>query len=145
MPPSASSELRPVYAGNDDARVIFDLLNTSFDLYAEQLPAIHEIEAAISHRQILVMKHLQTLAGLLFFETQGVASAIRYWVVAEQFRSLRYGSVLIRAYLAAHTTIRRFSLWVMADNQPAILRYQHYGYAPDQLVDWILVNGLVRK
>lgn len=145
LPLSASGELKPVYAGNDDARTIFDMLHASFDRYAEQLPTIHEIEAAINHRQILMIKHLQTLAGLLFFETQGVASAIRYWVVAEPFRSLRYGSTLMRAYVAAHTAVRRFNLWVVADNQPAILRYQHYGYTSDKLVDWILVNGIIRK
>lgn len=142
---SASGDPQPVYAGNEDVQAVADLLDDSFDYYAEQLPAIHEIEAAINHRQILVMKQLQTLAGLLFFETQGVASTIRYWTVAEEFRARRYGSALMRAYLAAHAAVRRFNLWVKADNQPAILRYQHYGYAPDKLVDWVLVNGTISK
>ena len=136
---------QPVYAGINDTAGIFDLLNTCFDRYAEQLPAVYEIEGAINNRQILIVKHLQKIAGLLFFETQGVASAIRYWVVAEEFRSLRYGSALMRAYLAAHATVRRFNLWVRADNQPAILRYRHYGYDADALVDHVLVNGMICK
>ena len=140
----SAGDLQPVYAGNDDARVVFDMLNSSFDRYAEQLPTMHEIEAAISNRQILVMKHLQTLAGLLYFETQGITSAIRYWVVAEKFRALHYGSALMRAYFAAHAVIQRFNLWVLADNQPAILRYQHFGYVSDKLVDHVLVNNLIR-
>lgn len=142
--PPSPGDLQPVYAGNDDLQAVSDLLNASFDHYAEQLPAIYEIEAAINNRQILLLKHAQTLAGLLFFETQGLASAIRYWVVAEKFRTLRYGSALIRAYFAAHAAIQRFNLWVIADNQPAILRYQHYGYVSDKLVDHVLVNEAIR-
>jgi len=143
-PQSVSGDAQPVYAGTDDARAVFDVLNVSFDRYAEQLPAMHEIEAAISNCQILVIKHLQTVAGLLYFETQGVTSAIRYWVVAEKFRALRYGSALIRAYFAAHAAIQRFNLWVMADNQPAMLKYQHFGYVSDKLVDHVLVNDMIR-
>ena len=141
----SSGDLQPVYAGNDDTGAIFDMLNASFDHYAEQLPTIYEIGAAINNRQILTIKHVRTLAGLLFFETQGLTSAIRYWVVAEKFRTLRYGSALMRAYFAAHTAIQRFNLWVIADNQPAILRYQHYGYASDKLVDHVLVNKMIRE
>ena len=141
----AIGELQPDYASANDAGSILSLLDTSFDRYAEQLPAAYEVEAAINNRQILVMKHLQKIAALLFFETQGVASAIRYWVVAEEFRSLRYGSALMRAYLAAHAAVRRFNLWVRADNQSAILRYQHYGYDTDGLVDHVLVNEMIRK
>jgi len=143
QPPSPGG-LQPVYAGNEDIQAVSDMLNVSFDHYAEQLPAIYEIEAAINNHQILMVKHAQKLAGLLYFETQGVTSAIRYWVVAEKFRTLRYGSALMRAYFAAHAAVQRFNLWVIADNQPAILKYQHYGYASDKLVDHVLVNEMIR-
>jgi len=143
--PLSSGSLQPVYAGNEDIQAVSDMLNVSFDHYAEQLPAIFEIAAAINNRQILMIKHARTLAGLLFFETQGVTSTIRYWVVPEKFRTLRYGSALMRAYFAAHAAIQRFNLWVIADNQPAILRYQHYGYASDKLVDHVLVNKMIRE
>ena len=143
--PHSSGGLQPVYAGNEDIQAVSDMLNVSFDHYAEQLPATFEIATAINNRQILMIKHARTLAGLLFFETQGVTSTIRYWVVAEKFRTLRYGSALMRAYFAAHAAIQRFNLWVIADNQPAILRYRHYGYAPDKLVDHILVNKMIRE
>ena len=142
--PIFSGELQPVYANNEDIQAVFDILNASFDHYAEQLPPIYEIEAAINNGQILMIKHVQALAGLLFFETQGFTSAIRYWLVAEKFRSLRYGSALMRAYFAAHAAIQRFNLWVIADNQPAILKYRHYGYTSDKLVDHVLVNEMIR-
>lgn len=142
--PLSSGDLQPVYAGNEDIQAVFDILSASFDHYAEQLPTIYEIEAAINNRQILMIKHVQTLAGLLFFETQGITSTIRYWVVAEKFQTLRHGSALMRAYFATHAAIKRFNLWVIANNQPAILRYQHYGYTSDKLVDHVLVNEVIR-
>ena len=46
---------------------------------------------------MLVMKYDGALAGLLFFETQGVASTVRFWVVAEKFRARRVGSALMQA------------------------------------------------
>ena len=143
--PLSAGDLQPDYAENGDTPAIFEMLNATFDRYAEQLPTISEIEAAIKNRQILLIKHVQTVAGLLFFETQGATSAIRYWMVADKFRTLRYGAALMRAYFAAHAAIQRFNLWVIADNEPAILRYQHYGYTSDKLVDYVLVNEKIRK
>ena len=41
--PLSSGDLQPVYAGNEDIQAVSDMLNVSFDHYAEQLPAIFEI------------------------------------------------------------------------------------------------------
>jgi ribosomal protein S18 acetylase RimI-like enzyme len=133
-----------VFARKADCRVILDLLGLSFDRYAEQLPMLYEIESAVESGQILVVKRDATLAGLLFFETQGFTSTIRYWLVAEQFRALRLGSVLMRHYLASQTAVRRFVLWVIANNADAIEKYQHYGFTPDGLLDLVLANQMVR-
>ena len=119
-----------LYADKTDCQAIINLLECSFDRYADQLPMLYEIEAAIEARQILAVKCEGTLAALLFFETQGFTSTIRYWVVAERFRSHRFGSALIRHYFAAQSAVRRFILWVTADNENAVLKYRHYGYAP---------------
>ena len=131
-------------ADKADCPAIMELLETAFDRYADQLPMAYEIEAAIAARQILVVKREGALAALLFFETQGLTSTIRYWVVAERFRSHRLGSVLMRHYFAAQSAARRFILWVTAVNENAVLKYRHYGYNPDGLVDHVLVNELIR-
>jgi GNAT superfamily N-acetyltransferase len=144
LPSSPSADRQPVYAVQEDVQGIFDILDSAFDRYAEQLPKLSEIEMAVENRQVLILKHDQTIAGLLFFETQGAASTIRYWLVAEKFRALHYGSALMRAYLTAHGTTRRFTLWAMADNEQAIQRYRHYGYTPDRLTDHVLVNEMIR-
>jgi hypothetical protein len=137
------SEPRTEFASREDCAAIARLLDASFDVYAEQLPAAYEIERAVDEHQILVVKQQQDLAGLLFFETQGFTSAVRFWLVAEQFRSARCGAALMRQYIALHDDVRRFVLWVMKDNPNAIQKYQHYGYQPDKLVDHVLINALI--
>ena len=85
------------------------LLKSSFDRFADQLPANHEMKDAIEKRQVLVVRHEKTLAAALFFETQGFTSTVRFWVVAEAFRAHRFGSGLIRHYFASHAAVRRLT------------------------------------
>lgn len=144
QPQSSPDGTEVLWAEQADRQAIIDLLESSFDRYADQLPMPYEIDTAIEARQILSVKREGTLAALLFFETQGFTSTVRYWVVAEQFRSHRFGSALIRHYFAAQSVVRRFILWVTADNENAVLKYRHYGYSPDGLVDHVLVNEMIR-
>jgi GNAT superfamily N-acetyltransferase len=104
----------------------------------------YEVEAAIEAQQILAIRCEGALAALLFFESQGFTSTVRYWVVAERFKSHRFGSALIRHYFAAQSAVRRCILWVTADNENAVMKYRHYGYHPDSLVDRVLVNEMIR-
>jgi hypothetical protein len=126
-----------------DGPAVLDLLEAAFDRFADQLPLLREIEAAIAARQILAVKVEGTLAAVLYFETQGFTSTVRYWAVAAQFRARRLGAVLMRRYLESHSAVRRFTLWVVADNRNAIEKYRHYRYEPDGLVDHVLVNELI--
>jgi len=143
MQQQSSSDSQIVYATQADCRAILDLLERSFNRYAEQLPMLYELEAAVAGRQILVAKHGNAIAGLLFFETQGFTSTTRYWLVDEQFRSFRFGSALMRRYFETQSAVRRFILWVIADNENAIQKYHHYGFAPDGLVDCVLANRMI--
>jgi hypothetical protein len=122
---------------------VVSLIESAFDCYTEQIPVLYEVEAAIRAGKILVAESSGQMAGLLFFETQGFASTIRFWVVAERFRALRVGSALMAHYFEAHSTVRRFTLWVNTRNHNAMQKYAHYGYAPDGLVDQIMVNQMV--
>lgn len=127
-------------AGPGEAAAILNLLETSFDPLADQLPTLYEIEDAIRAGQILVIKRSGELAAFLHFETQGMTSTVRYWVVAKAFQSQRTGGTLIRHYFGAHPAVRRFILWVTATNDNAVQKYRHYGYAPDGLVDHVLIK-----
>jgi GNAT superfamily N-acetyltransferase len=143
-PQSLANGVAVPYAGKPNCQAIMDLLECSFDRHADQLPMLYEIEAAIDARQILTVECEGALAALLFFESQGFTSTIRYWVVAERFRSHRFGSALMRQYFAAQSAVRRFILWVVAENENAVSKYRHYGYAPDGLIDHVLVNWNVQ-
>src|SRR5206468_2421606 len=118
-----------------DASAILALIEAAFDRYADQLPALYEVEHAISAGQIFIISRAGEIAALLFFETQGLTSTVRYWVVAETFRSHGYGSLLMRHYWNTQAAVRRFILWVRAANDDALSKYRHYGYLPDGLVD----------
>lgn len=132
------------WAVKADVPAILRLLEQDFDRYADQLPTSYELEAAIEAQQILVIQGQDELAALLFFETQGVTSTVRYWVVAEKYRANRYGSALIRHYFSSQKAVRRFVLWVTADNENAVGKYHHYGYSSDGLVDHVLINDMIR-
>lgn len=133
------------FANIADAQGIVELLEGAFDRFGEQLPLLYEIEAAIQARQVLVARHEEKIAGLLFFETQGFSSTLRFWAVASQYRALRCGSALMRQYFATQNAVKRFVLWVAADNVNAVQKYGHYGYKPDGLVDYVLANRMVRS
>jgi ribosomal protein S18 acetylase RimI-like enzyme len=139
--PNGSSQI--VCAELNDRDAILKLLNSSFNHYADQIPTDYEIEAAISARQILAIKCDGALAAMLFFETQGFTSTVRYWVVSDKFQSRGFGSALMRHYFTLQSAVRRFILWVTIDNENALQKYRHYGYSPDGLVDHVLVNSLI--
>jgi len=143
---SASGADAPaVFAEAPDKQAILELLDNSFNHYADQLPAAYEIEAAIAAKQILAIKCDGELAAILFFETQGLTSTVRYWVVAERFQSKRLGASLIRHYFAAQNAVKRFILWVVATNDNAVKKYQHYGYSADGLIDHVLANEMIQR
>jgi len=142
-PETGSGGVPVDFAGKADSRAVLGLIENSFDRYGEQLPMPYEIESAIENRQVLAARRAGALAGLLFFETQGLASAVRFWAVAEKFRDCRVGSTLMQHYFQTHNAVRRFKLWVNLSNENAISKYRHYGYAPDGLVDQVLANEMI--
>jgi GNAT superfamily N-acetyltransferase len=132
-----------VFAEKPEARAVLELIESLFDCVGEQVPALYEIEEAAVNHQIFAVKRAGVLGGILFFEAQGFASAVRFWAVAKNFHAAGVGSALMRHYLGAPGGIRRFTLWVNAANQNAIQKYEHYGYAADGLVDHVLANEMI--
>ena len=134
-----------ILAHRCDVMAVMGLLEDAFDRYAKQLPEPGEIELAAQASEILLLKCGETLAGLLFFETRGVTSTLRFWAVAQAFRSACVGSTLIRHYLSTHPEVRRFVLWADADNRDLIEKYRHYHYVEDGVVDYVLANELISR
>ncbi len=137
-PPAPITDAAP-----SDRDAVLHLLDVSFDRYADLLPGPYEIEAALDQKQILCVKSDGELAAMLYFETQGLSSTLRYWAVAEAFRAKRLGSALMRHYFETQGAVRRFVLWVVAENRNAVEKYEHYGYRADGLIDHVLVNKLI--
>jgi GNAT superfamily N-acetyltransferase len=142
--PAPAGDSSVVWAEGPDCSAVLALIEGAFDRYCEQLPQLYEIQSAVGRRQVLLAKRNEAVAGLLFFDTQGLASSLRFWAVAPQFRSMRIGSPLMRHYLGTQSSVRRFTLWVNAGNENAIAKYGHYGYAPDGLVDHVLANHMIQ-
>jgi ribosomal protein S18 acetylase RimI-like enzyme len=136
-------DLSVVFAEQADSQEILDLIENLFDSHGEQLPALYEVEVAVENHQIFVVKRDGIIAGLLFFETRGFASAIRFWAVAEKFRAAGVGSALMRHYFNSQNAVRHFNLWVNISNRNAIQRYQHYGYRSDGLLDQVMANEMI--
>ena len=134
-----------VPATQADATGVLALLDASFDKYADQLPVLYEIEAAVEAGQMFVVRGNGDIAALMHFETQGVTSTVRYWAVAAAHQNRRLGSALMRRYFESQSAVKRFILWVVAGNRNAVEKYQHYGYAADGLIDHVLVNGLISE
>jgi GNAT superfamily N-acetyltransferase len=126
-----------------DSAEILKLIETCFNPYADQLPALYEMQDAIADRQILAIKHDGKVAAALFFETQGLTSALRYWVVAEPYRSQKLGSALMQRYFKTQDSVVRFILWVSATNTDALAKYEHFGYKPDGLMDQVMTTAAI--
>lgn len=141
LPPVVRAEQPVTLAESADAPAIMKLLAGAFDRYAEQLPTASEVESAVVGGQVFVVRIGDALAGILFFETQGMTSTLRYWLVAEAFRDRHVGAALLRHYLATQSAVRRFLLWVIASNDNAVQKYRRYGFAPDGLVDHVLASA----
>lgn len=143
LPPLRPRDTPPppvVWPGEAESGRVLDLIEQSFDRYADQLPTLDQVRAAVAARQILAVKVAGELAALLFYETQGLTSLLRYWLVAKPHESRGFGSLLLREYLGSQTPVRRFLLWVAVQNERAMGKYLQYGYAADGLEDEIMVN-----
>ena len=138
--PSVVSALPEVQLAQEaDAEQALIMLEASFDRYAEQLPDSHEIISAIANHSILVVCDGTQITGLLYFERTGLTSTVRYWLVDPAHRDRKVGARLMRSYFAGCPGVRRFILWVLAANENAINRYEHYGYSPDGLCDQVMM------
>ena len=133
------------FANEGEGKAILTLIEAAFDRYSKQIPSTREIHAAIEACQILTVRHEDELAGLLFFETRGVTSTLRFWTVAEQFRDRHLGSELMRQYLTTQSTVQRFVLWVESDNTDTVQKYRHYHYTKDRVTDYVLANDLIPR
>lgn len=138
--PPATVDPEVVFADGGDATVLAGMLEATLDRHAEQIPDADEMKRAAAEHKVLVLRSDAAIAGLLFFETTGQSSLLRHWLVDGAHRDRRVGARLMRRYFAEGKDVRRFTLWVISDNDNAIDRYRHYGYQQDGLIDQVLMR-----
>lgn len=140
VPPQEAGEPGVEWATAADAPAVLAFLERLLDRYAEQIPEMEEIAAAIVRRQVLVTRSGGDLAGVLHFELQGQTATLRYWWLDDRFRGQGVGARLIRRMFTLCASARRILLWVIAGNENAIVRYEHYGFRRDGLVDQVMMR-----
>jgi GNAT superfamily N-acetyltransferase len=135
---SGSNHPSVVFAEETDVPALGAFLERVLDPLRDQIPEPEEIRTAAGSRKVLVERLEDSLAGVLFFETTGLTSMLRYWYVDPRFCDRGIGGRLIKTYLGA-CGATRIVLWVVANNTDAIAKYGHYGFQRDKLVDLIMV------
>ncbi len=128
------------YASIENLDTIYLLLCKYFNPLSEQIPEKEEIEKLISENKILVYKSDKKIYGFIIFELIGLTLYLRYWFVAPSFRNLRIGSKLFNSFMYEGRSTKRQLFWVIANNNNAIKRYEHYGFKVENLFDHVLMR-----
>jgi len=140
--PAGAEEPASHFAESEDVPAIRALFDQVLDPLRDQIPEAEEIEAAVARRSVLIDRRAGAAGGVLYFETTGLTSVLRYWYVDLNFHGQRIGGTLMRNYLGLCRCagVARIVAWVVRDNADAIAKYRHYGFREDRLVDCILVS-----
>lgn len=123
-----------------DAAFVHQVLLTDFDPLAEQIPSLKEIEDFAERGELSVIKDGENLCGFLIAEITGVTWYLRYWYTSPDYRNLGIGAKLLRTSLINGIACKRQIFWVLSDNDNAIKRYEHYGFARENMNDYILIK-----
>lgn len=129
-----------VGAREGDIPSIHELLCQSFDPLFEQIPTEKELRSLVYNQQILLYKDDSTICGFIIYEITGQTWHLRYWFTSLSYRNNGVGSKLLQAALRRGSHTKRQILWVRANNENAIKRYEHYGFKKETMNDYIFIN-----
>jgi ribosomal protein S18 acetylase RimI-like enzyme len=122
-----------------EAPLIFNMFESSFDRFAEQLPTIEELEIAIRNREVFVTKDNTFITGVLIRKMTLKSSLFMFFLVNREHRSKKVGSKLL-SYYFNECRNKRIMMWVLSNNANAIEIYKHYGFTFDSWNDQIMIN-----
>lgn len=117
---------------------IHTLLHQYFDERAEQIPYLEELEQYADHGHILICEESAKMAGFLIFEMNASTLYLRYWFTHPDFRDKKVGSRLLRRFFEEGKETKRQLFWVVRSNENAIKRYRHYGFAEENMYDYVM-------
>lgn len=127
-------------AVEEDLAEISDCLHEYFNERLEQIPYEEELLAYIREKHVLIVKDQGRIYGFLIFEKNASTLYLRYWFTRPEYREYKVGSRLLRQFFHEGMSTKRQILWVMEDNDNAVKRYVHYGFADENMYDYIICN-----
>jgi len=116
------------------------LFEKYFDPYSEQIPLTDEIKKWIETKNIFIIVEKNNVIGFVIFEIIGMTSYLRYWFTHPEYRDKKIGSALLRRFFHECRATKRQLFWVISSNENAIIRYKHYGFEQEQLIDQIMIR-----
>ena len=126
------------YADEKDLPQISEQLHLFFDERTEQIPYDEELMDYMKQGHILVCEENGVMAGFLIFELNATTLYLRYWFTHPGFRDKKVGSRLLRRFFEEGKDTKRQLFWVIRTNDNAIVRYRHYGFAEENMFDYVM-------
>lgn len=129
-----------IVAAPDKADEIMNILYNEFDVYTSHLPTKEKTLKSIANKEITIVVQQEKIVGLAYFETLGERVKYLYQIVVDKnFRGKGIADSLLTYTFEHSSKDTSFQLWVEANNQRAISKYQKYNFVPNGLVDYIML------
>lgn len=125
-------------ATENDISEVSQLLHTYFDELTEQIPYDEELLDYARHGNVLVCEEEGKMAGFLIYELNATTLYLRYWFTHPDYRDKKVGSRLLRRFFEEGKDTKRQLFWVIRTNENAIKRYRHYGFAEENMFDFVM-------
>lgn len=133
---TADSSIRQ--ATEKDIPEVSQLLHTYFDEQTEQIPYDEELLDYARQGRVLVCEEEGKMAGFLIYELNATTLYLRYWFTHPDYRDKKVGSRLLRRFFEEGKDTKRQLFWVIRTNENAIVRYRHYGFAEENMYDYVM-------
>lgn len=125
-------------ATEKQAEEVYDLLHQYFVAENEQLPYVEELKEYARLDHIHVYVEDGKVIGFMIYEKNASTLYWRYWFVNPDYRERHIGSLLFhRLFFEANDTARQL-LWVIRTNENAKKRQEHYGFAEENMYDYVM-------
>ena len=138
QPMEYTSESSVRKASENDVAHVSWLLHEYFDAKTEQIPYDEELLDYARQGHVLLCEEQGRMAGFLIYEMNATTLYLRYWFTHPDFRDKGVGSRLLRRFFEEGKDTKRQLFWVIRSNENAINRYKHYGYAEENMFDYVM-------
>jgi hypothetical protein len=123
-------------ASNEDMLKIRHLLESNFDVYSSKIPSLDELKKL--KETTFLIKDKEQIVAFFITEKKGVTLEFRYWLVLENYRGKKYGSILMKRVLSFDPEIVRTISWISEKNGSVIQAHKLLGFKEDGLTNYIL-------